>query len=166
MGFQVEQAVSRPLRHYSRVVRGKLYVEKYAQKMKDKEKHLEELVRFHQTFKLDFPIPADIEPLLSKQKQSTCTLDNEAFGQLYESRQTTISTTAKRIPTKKKRPFEFNVHAEEFIPDPEIQEFLSVRYMLYVFPCDISATKTFSRRETVVVLRLYRSSSPGIIDQR
>ncbi|CDH58802.1 predicted protein [Lichtheimia corymbifera JMRC:FSU:9682] len=139
---KVEQPVSRPLRHYSRVMRGKLYVEKYAQKMDDKEKHLEELVRFHQTFKLNFPIPADIEPLLSKQNQSTFTLDNEVFAQLYER----SSTTAKRTPTKKKRPFEFNVHAEEFIPDPEIQEFLSARNrgsaasLSFLFPRDNRST--------------------------
>lgn len=135
LGLQVhEQSVSKPLCHYSRMLRGKRYVEKYAHKMKDKEKHLAELVRFHQTFKLNFPIPADIEPLLSKQNQSAGVLDNEVFEQLYESRQNTTTTTVKRTTSKKKkRPFEFNVHAEEFIPDPEIQEFLAVSYMLYVF---------------------------------
>ncbi|KAI7880195.1 hypothetical protein K492DRAFT_207739 [Lichtheimia hyalospora FSU 10163] len=119
---KVHRSVSKSFCRHSRILKGKLYVEKYAQKMENKEQHLAELVRFHQTFKLNMPIPADIEPLLSKTRHSTGVIDDKAFEQLYKSRITTTTTTVRN-----KHTFKFNVHASEFKPNPEVQEFLAAR---------------------------------------
>ncbi|CDS11816.1 hypothetical protein LRAMOSA11460 [Lichtheimia ramosa] len=125
-----EQSVTKIFRRCTRTLRAKRYHKKYAQKLKNKEQHLAELVNFHQAFKLDFPIPADIEPLLSKSKRSNSMPDDNDFERLYDSQQnttTTSSITVKTTAIKKKSSFKFNVYADEFKPNPAIQELLASR---------------------------------------
>lgn len=49
----------------------KLHAKKQALQKKEKDGRLAELKMFHQTFKLNVPIPADLVPLLSKGKKAT-----------------------------------------------------------------------------------------------
>lgn len=131
LDIQDEQSVTKIFRRCTRTLRAKRYHKKYAQKLKNKEQHLAELVNFHQAFKLDFPIPADIEPLLSKSKRSNSMPDDNDFERLYDSQQNTTTTsciTVKTTAIKKKSSFKFNVYADEFKPNPAIQELLAVSY--------------------------------------
>lgn len=67
----------------------KLHAKKQALQKKEKDGRLAELKMFHQTFKLNVPIPADLVPLLSLKGKKT----TEA---------TTAATTAAAVPEKKK----------------------------------------------------------------
>ena len=79
----------------------KLHAKKQALQKKEKDGRLAELKMFHQTFKLNVPIPADLVPLLSKGKKST---DNESSPEqktpLTATKKSVASSTTPAAVTK------------------------------------------------------------------
>jgi hypothetical protein len=75
----------------------KLHAKKQALQKKEKDGRLAELKAFHQSFKLNVPIPADLVPLLSKGKKST-----ENINQKSESPESKSTSSPPVAQDKKK----------------------------------------------------------------
>lgn len=85
----------------------KLHAKKQALQKKEKDGRLAELKMFHQTFKLNVPIPADLVPLLSKGKKATDTTTNHsstppAAAPAAPATTSASSSPATVVPEKKK----------------------------------------------------------------
>ncbi|KAI7855847.1 LsmAD domain-containing protein [Circinella umbellata] len=67
---RIENEIASTFRKFAIQEKDKLNAKKQALQKKEKEDRLAELMKFHQTFKLNVPVPADLVPLLSKGKKS------------------------------------------------------------------------------------------------
>ncbi|RCH79572.1 hypothetical protein CU098_000249, partial [Rhizopus stolonifer] len=67
---RIESEVANTFRHFAMMEKNKLNAKKQALQKKEKDGRLAELMMFHQTFKLNVPVPADLLPLLSTGKKS------------------------------------------------------------------------------------------------
>ncbi|KAI9265198.1 hypothetical protein BDA99DRAFT_508021 [Phascolomyces articulosus] len=67
---RIENEIAHTFRQFAMQEKDKLHAKKQALQKKEKEDRLAELMKFHQTFKLNVPVPADLVPLLSKGKKS------------------------------------------------------------------------------------------------
>ncbi|KAG0981807.1 hypothetical protein G6F29_006789 [Rhizopus arrhizus] len=67
---RIESEVANTFRHFAMMEKNKLNAKKQALQKKEKDGRLAELMAFHQTFKLNVPVPADLLPLLSTGKKS------------------------------------------------------------------------------------------------
>lgn len=65
---RIEAEIATTFRHFAMMEKDKLHAKKQALQKKEKDGRLAELKAFHQSFKLNVPIPADLVPLLSKKK--------------------------------------------------------------------------------------------------
>ncbi|KAI9491513.1 hypothetical protein BDB00DRAFT_832534 [Zychaea mexicana] len=68
---RIETEIAKTFREFAIQEKDKLHAKKQALQKKEKEDRLAELMKFHQTFKLNVPVPADLVPLLSKGKKSS-----------------------------------------------------------------------------------------------
>jgi hypothetical protein len=68
---RIEAEIATTFRHFAMMEKDKLHAKKQALQKKEKDGRLAELKAFHQSFKLNVPIPADLVPLLSKGKKPT-----------------------------------------------------------------------------------------------
>ncbi|KAI8376726.1 hypothetical protein EDC96DRAFT_456330 [Choanephora cucurbitarum] len=88
---RIEAEIANTFKHFAMMEKDKLHAKKQALQKKEKDGRLAELKAFHQSFKLNVPIPADLVPLLSKGKKPT------------ES-ETVKVTDKKKIPKKPTTP--------------------------------------------------------------
>lgn len=119
----------------------KLHAKKQALQKKEKDGRLAELKAFHQSFKLNVPIPADLVPLLSKGKKPATTTTTPVTTNTTTTTTTATSTPAttstEEPPIKKTTPtpaspvtaspkssFKFNVKASSFKPNPTAAAFV------------------------------------------
>ncbi|KAI8149954.1 hypothetical protein BJV82DRAFT_585317 [Fennellomyces sp. T-0311] len=146
---QIEEEIAKKFRKFARQEKDKLNAKKQALQKKEKEDRLAELMKFHQTFKLSVPVPADLVPLLSTSKKSSITglgdrqssppapAPPEPKKQVEEKKPaepTTQEETASPVsvdsPKSKeaekpaKSAFKFNVKAMEFKPNPSAPVFV------------------------------------------
>lgn len=66
----IETEIANTFRQFAMVEKDKLVAKKQALQKKEKDGRLADLMKFHQTFKLNVPVPPDLVPLLSKTKKS------------------------------------------------------------------------------------------------
>ncbi|KAI7887638.1 LsmAD domain-containing protein [Mucor mucedo] len=67
---RIEAEIANTFKQFAIMEKDKLHAKKQALQKKEKDGRLAELKMFHQTFKLNVPIPADLVPLLSKGKKA------------------------------------------------------------------------------------------------
>ncbi|KAI9319915.1 LsmAD domain-containing protein [Dichotomocladium elegans] len=130
----VKSEVADQFRQFAMQEKGKLH----AKKEEIKKKEIDNLVEFGRKFKLDFPAPTDIHPLLSSATRKSPTTSHESSPQTENEEQHTeppvasvINETSKQEepanPPKSKsgKPgFKFNVKAMEFKPNPSAAAFV------------------------------------------
>lgn len=95
---RIENEIATTFRQFAMIEKDKLHAKKQALQKKEKDGRLAELKMFHQTFKLNVPIPADLVPLLSKGKKSS---DSKSSGS-PDSKTTSPSTAS--VENKKHEP--------------------------------------------------------------
>ncbi|KAI9288056.1 hypothetical protein BC943DRAFT_357773 [Umbelopsis sp. AD052] len=78
----IEAEIANTFRQFAMVEKDKLNAKKQALQKKEKDGRLADLMKFHQTFKLNVPVPPDLVPLLSKTKVSPS--DSEDSPKLEE----------------------------------------------------------------------------------
>jgi hypothetical protein len=78
----IEAEIANTFRQFAMVEKDKLNAKKQALQKKEKDGRLADLMKFHQTFKLNVPVPPDLVPLLSKTKISPS--DSEDSPKLEE----------------------------------------------------------------------------------
>ncbi|KAG2177945.1 hypothetical protein INT43_003192 [Umbelopsis isabellina] len=66
----IETEIANTFRQFAIAEKDKLNAKKQALQKKEKDGRLADLMKFHQTFKLNVPVPPDLVPLLSKTKKS------------------------------------------------------------------------------------------------
>ncbi|KAI9247875.1 LsmAD domain-containing protein [Sporodiniella umbellata] len=69
--IRIESEVASTFKHFAMMEKTKLNAKKQALQKKEKDGRLAELMMFHQTFKLNVPVPADLLPLLSKKSANS-----------------------------------------------------------------------------------------------
>ncbi|CAO0795801.1 unnamed protein product [Mucor circinelloides] len=74
---RIEAEIATTFRHFAMMEKDKLHAKKQALQKKEKDGRLAELKAFHQSFKLNVPIPADLVPLLSKKKATAVSNDEK-----------------------------------------------------------------------------------------
>ncbi|KAI8382337.1 LsmAD domain-containing protein [Blakeslea trispora] len=148
---RIEAEIANTFKHFAMMEKDKLHAKKQALQKKEKDGRLAELKAFHQSFKLNVPIPADLVPLLSKGKKSTETeperkksltkpspptspasdtpidtkviqpVDRRASAD-HTSSEASHTTTATTTTTTSS--FKFNVKASSFKPNPTAAAFV------------------------------------------
>ncbi|KAI7865186.1 LsmAD domain-containing protein [Spinellus fusiger] len=93
----IEAEIATTFRQFAMVEKDKLHAKKQALQKKEKDGRLAELVKFHQTFKLNVPVPADLMPLLSKGKKQNGSPDSDETA--LSSDTTKKSTQRETIAT-------------------------------------------------------------------
>ncbi|KAI8373205.1 uncharacterized protein BYT42DRAFT_579577 [Radiomyces spectabilis] len=68
---RIEAEIATTFRQFALQEKDKLHAKKQALQKKEKDSRLAELMKFHQSFRLDMPVPPDLAPLLSKGKRRT-----------------------------------------------------------------------------------------------
>jgi hypothetical protein len=127
-----------------------LNAKKQALQKKEKDGRLADLMKFHQTFKLNVPVPPDLVPLLSKTKKSpdgsegSPKEDNQPeqtpkpavsespAATVESAKPATTSSPAKDAAKPAAKPastFKFNIKASEFKPNPSAPAFVPVRFL-------------------------------------
>jgi hypothetical protein len=94
----IEAEIANTFRQFAMVEKDKLNAKKQALQKKEKDGRLADLMKFHQTFKLNVPVPPDLVPLLSKTKKSPS--DSEDSPKLEE---TSIEVEKKVAETEQKQ---------------------------------------------------------------
>ncbi|ORE08394.1 hypothetical protein BCV72DRAFT_90539 [Rhizopus microsporus var. microsporus] len=77
---RIESEIASTFKHFAMMEKDKLNAKKQALQKKEKDGRLAELKMFHQTFKLNVPVPADLVPLLSKGKKSSPAMSTSSVG--------------------------------------------------------------------------------------
>jgi hypothetical protein len=98
----IETEIAHTFRQFAMVEKDKLNAKKQALQKKEKDGRLADLMKFHQTFKLNVPVPPDLVPLLSKTKKSP-TSDSEESP---KSEEKAIDASKKLGESKQKQPTE------------------------------------------------------------
>lgn len=106
---RIEAEIATTFRHFAMMEKDKLHAKKQALQKKEKDGRLAELKAFHQNFKLNVPIPADLVPLLSKGKKPIEKLESPesktssppAVDKKKPAPTTTAISTAPTATTKK-----------------------------------------------------------------
>jgi hypothetical protein len=129
---RIESEIANTFRQFALIEKDKLKAKRQALHKKEQSDRLAELVKFHQSFKLDVPIPPDLLPLLAKGKKSpTSSQSSNSPPQQQQTPPDTITSTAKPTPSEasdatKKSGFKFNIKASEFKPNPAAASFVPV----------------------------------------
>lgn len=87
---RIENEIATTFRQFAMIEKDKLHAKKQALQKKEKDGRLAELKMFHQTFKLNVPIPADLVPLLSKGKRASDSETSESPDSKTSSPSTTV----------------------------------------------------------------------------
>ncbi|CAO3664768.1 unnamed protein product [Umbelopsis vinacea] len=98
----IETEIAHTFRQFAMVEKDKLNAKKQALQKKEKDGRLADLMKFHQTFKLNVPVPPDLVPLLSKTKKSP-TSDSE---ETPKSEEKAIDASKQVGESKQKQPTE------------------------------------------------------------
>lgn len=155
MSKRIETEIANTFRQFAKDEKDKLQAKKQALQKKEKESLLQGLMKFHQTFKLNVPVPPDLVPLLSSKKPSS---PEEAPAKPAEKKAEEVKTTsppaskpsvpetsetkpkpskpsdktAETKPAAAKPSFKFNVKAMEFKPNPAAPAFVPVSLWVWV----------------------------------
>ncbi|KAI8047158.1 LsmAD domain-containing protein [Gilbertella persicaria] len=117
---RIEAEIATTFRHFAMMEKDKLHAKKQALQKKEKDGRLAELKAFHQSFKLNVPIPADLVPLLSKGKKPV-----EPTDPVEKKKEPAKKPTAPPSPnTTTASSFKFNVKASSFKPNPTAAAFV------------------------------------------
>lgn len=93
----IEAEIANTFRQFAMVEKDKLNAKKQALQKKEKDGRLADLMKFHQTFKLNVPVPPDLVPLLSKSKISPS--DSEESPKLEEK---SVAEETKAVESEQK----------------------------------------------------------------
>ncbi|KAM3583983.1 poly(A)-binding protein binding protein [Umbelopsis sp. WA50703] len=141
----IETEIANTFRQFAIAEKDKLNAKKQALQKKEKDGRLADLMKFHQTFKLNVPVPPDLVPLLSKTKKSpdgsegSPKEDNQPeqtpkpavsespAATVESAKPATTSSPAKDAAKPAAKPastFKFNIKASEFKPNPSAPAFV------------------------------------------
>ncbi|KAF7731862.1 hypothetical protein EC973_007693 [Apophysomyces ossiformis] len=99
---RIEAEIATKFHKFAMVEKDKLHAKKQALQKKEKDGRLAELMKFHQTFKLNVPVPPDLVPLLSKgKKPASPAKSNATVSSPSEKKAEAVETTTKAEETKK-----------------------------------------------------------------
>ncbi|KAG0172085.1 hypothetical protein DFQ28_008516 [Apophysomyces sp. BC1034] len=99
---RIEAEIATTFRQFAMLEKDKLHAKKQALQKKEKDGRLAELMKFHQTFKLNVPVPPDLVPLLSKgKKQTSPTKANASLSSPSEKNADIPAVTSKNEEPKK-----------------------------------------------------------------
>ncbi|KAI9260045.1 hypothetical protein EDC94DRAFT_611568 [Helicostylum pulchrum] len=107
---RIEAEIANTFKHFAMMEKDKLHAKKQALQKKEKDGRLAELKMFHQTFKLNVPIPADLVPLLSLKgkkttEATTTTATNTTTAPVpVPEKKKTVTTTSPPVVTKSPTP--------------------------------------------------------------
>ncbi|KAI8078829.1 LsmAD domain-containing protein [Halteromyces radiatus] len=130
---RIESEIANTFRQFAMLEKDKLQAKRQALHKKEQSDRLADLVKFHQTFKLNVPVPPDLLPLLAKGKKSptsSSATGSEPSEKSSSSPDTTPQATkAPSSPSKtdtndKKPSFRFNIKASEFKPNAAASVFV------------------------------------------
>lgn len=94
---RIEAEIANTFKHFAMMEKDKLHAKKQALQKKEKDGRLAELKAFHQSFKLNVPVPADLIPLLSKGKKPVES-DHSASRESKTSSPNTVDDKKKKGP--------------------------------------------------------------------
>jgi hypothetical protein len=97
----LEAEIASKFKHFARAEKEKLYAKKQALQKKEKDGLLTELKKFHQTFKLNVPVPPDLVPLLSTGKKPTFPAQALRRRSIPEKKQPEQPVKKEESPVKK-----------------------------------------------------------------
>ncbi|KAI9472063.1 MAG: hypothetical protein EXX96DRAFT_622243 [Benjaminiella poitrasii] len=103
---RIETEVATTFKQFAMIEKDKLHAKKQALQKREKDGRLAELKAFHQSFKLNVPIPPDLVPLLSKGKKANSTTVSPTTAKKdtspSDATTTTTSEDVKSSPTPTK----------------------------------------------------------------
>ncbi|KAI7898935.1 uncharacterized protein BX663DRAFT_555473 [Cokeromyces recurvatus] len=110
---RIEAEVATTFKQFAMMEKDKLHAKKQALQKREKDGRLAELKAFHQSFKLNVPIPPDLVPLLSKGKKNNNTIVSPSPTAIKKDstshdkktpNETTSPTPSKILPVQDNKP--------------------------------------------------------------
>ncbi|KAG0769371.1 hypothetical protein G6F57_001480 [Rhizopus arrhizus] len=118
---RIESEVADTFKHFAIKEKDKLHAKKQALQKKEIEERVAKLKMFHQTFKLNVPVPADLVPLLSTGKKNTSSTSPSTSPSDENSpkQESSPSATTPVASSKKNSPVAVPTTAQSPSPVPE-----------------------------------------------
>jgi PAB1-binding protein PBP1 len=118
---RIESEVADTFKHFAIKEKDKLHAKKQALQKKEIEERVAKLKMFHQTFKLNVPVPADLVPLLSTGKKNTSSASpsTSPSDESSPKQESSPSATTPVASSKKNSPVAVPATAKSPSPVPE-----------------------------------------------